>query len=86
MRTHKPAPKLVALIMDTAKAFDRNVIRGVASFVAQQAHWSLYVEENPLDKLPDLLSNKKKNGNTGCIIVTPVEYLLAFNSQMVIMG
>lgn len=47
-------PLHVALIVDTISQFDRNVILGIASYVKSHQHWSLYVEEDPLDKLPDL--------------------------------
>lgn len=60
MAAPKIRPRQVALIINTVNAFDRNVIRGIAAYVQCHSHWSLYVEENPLDKLPDLHS---WNGN-----------------------
>lgn len=54
---------LVAVILDAARAYDRLIISGVAQFVRERtaagrgpAAWSLYVEEDPLQKLPDLAS------------------------------
>lgn len=54
---------LVAVILDAARAYDRLIIGGVAQFVRERtaagrgsAAWSLYVEEDPLQKLPDLAS------------------------------
>ncbi len=54
MTTRNKGPRLVALLIDTAKAFDRKVIRGITAYVPQHGQWSLYVEEDPLDKIPDL--------------------------------
>ena len=50
---------LVAVILDAARAYDRLIIGGtrVASSsraASTAAAWSLYVEEDPLQKLPDL--------------------------------
>jgi len=52
---------LVAVILDAARAYDRLVIGGIAQFVRDQRDgrrpgpaWSLYVEEDPLLKLPNL--------------------------------
>lgn len=48
-------PKLrnVALIIDASQPYDRKVVQGVAAYVRQAGHWSIYLEENPLQKLPD---------------------------------
>jgi LacI family transcriptional regulator len=46
----------VALIVDAAKPYDRKIISGIARYVKEQSDWSLYVEEDPLQKLPDLRS------------------------------
>lgn len=43
----------VALIIDAAKPYDRKIIQGVAAYVQERGGWSLYVEEDPLTKLPD---------------------------------
>jgi len=48
-----PAP-LVAVILDAARPYDRLIIGGVAQFARERTQWSLYVEEDPLQKLPDL--------------------------------
>ena len=52
---------LVAVILDAARAYDRLIIGGIAQFVRERTGphrgteaWSLYVEEDPLQKLPDL--------------------------------
>ena len=49
-------PRLeVALIIDPAKPYDRRIIRGVGSYVTQHRRdWSLYVEQDPIARLPDL--------------------------------
>jgi LacI family transcriptional regulator len=48
------AAPLVAVILDAARPYDRLIIGGVAQYVREHARWSLYVEEDPLQKLPDL--------------------------------
>ena len=52
---------LVAVILDAARAYDRLIIGGVAQYVGDRtaanggvATWSLYVEEDPIQKLPNL--------------------------------
>jgi LacI family transcriptional regulator len=47
---------LVAVILDASRPYDRLIISGVASFAREQTSWCLYVEEDPLQKLPDLAS------------------------------
>ena len=49
-----PTAPLVAVILDAARPYDRLIIAGVAQFAREQTQWSLYVEEDPLQKLPDL--------------------------------
>lgn len=49
-----PAAPLVAVILDAARPYDRLIIAGVAQFARERTRWSLYVEEDPLQKLPDL--------------------------------
>jgi LacI family transcriptional regulator len=44
----------VAVIIDAALPYDRKIIGGVAAFMQEAGDWSLYVEEDPLQKLPDL--------------------------------
>jgi LacI family transcriptional regulator len=48
------AAPLVAVILDAARAYDRLIIGGVAKYARERTGWSLYVEEDPLEKLPDL--------------------------------
>jgi len=47
---------LVAVILDASRPYDRLIIGGVAQFAREQTNWCLYVEEDPLQKLPDLAS------------------------------
>lgn len=48
-------PREVALIIDPTKPYDRRLVRGVAAYVESEAiDWSLYVEEDPASRLPDL--------------------------------
>jgi len=50
-----PDAPLIAVILDAARPYDRLMIGGVARYVRERApSWSLYVEEDPLQKLPDL--------------------------------
>lgn len=45
----------VALIVDPGRPYDRQIVRGVASYVQEQRlGWSLYAEEDPVARLPDL--------------------------------
>ena len=44
----------VAVIVDAARPYDRKIIGGVAAYMKEVGAWSLYVEEDPLQKLPDL--------------------------------
>ena len=45
----------VALIIDSGRPYDRRIIRGVAAYVQKHRRdWSLYVEEDPIARLPDL--------------------------------
>ena len=55
-----PDAPLIAVILDAARPYDRRIIGGVARYAREQTPiWSLYVEEDPLQKLPDL---KRWNG------------------------
>lgn len=47
-------PRQVAVILDATSPYQRKMIRGVATYARQAGGWRLYVEENPLDTLPDL--------------------------------
>ena len=49
-----PKTRQVALIIDATHASSRKMIRGVALYAREAGNWSLYVEEDPLRKLPDL--------------------------------
>jgi LacI family transcriptional regulator len=49
-----PRRPLVAVILDAARPYDRLIIGGVAQYAREHGPWSLYVEEDPLQKLPDL--------------------------------
>lgn len=46
--------KRVALILDMARPYQRKMIRGVAAYAHEARNWSLYVEDELLDKLPNL--------------------------------
>jgi LacI family transcriptional regulator len=49
-----PKQRQVAVIVDTQKAYHRKILRGIGAYVHEVGNWSLYIEEEPLDKLPDL--------------------------------
>jgi LacI family transcriptional regulator len=49
-----PKTRRVALILDTNRPYQRKIVRGVAAYARQSGRWSLYVEDEPLDKLPNL--------------------------------
>ncbi len=53
-RADGPVRPLVAVILDAARPYDRVIIGGVAQYVREHDPWSLYVEEESLQKLPDL--------------------------------
>jgi LacI family transcriptional regulator len=45
----------VALIIDPGSPYDRRIVRGVAKYVHRHGcDWSLYVEEDLIDRVPDL--------------------------------
>ena len=44
----------IAVIIDAARPYDRKIIGGVAAYTQEVGNWGLYVEEDPLEKLPDL--------------------------------
>ena len=48
------AKRHVAVIVDAARPYDRKIIGGIAAYMQEVGNWSLYVEEDPLQKLPDL--------------------------------
>jgi len=49
-----PSTPQVALIFNANKTYDRKIIRGIARYVQRVGPWSLYVEDEPLNKMPDL--------------------------------
>ncbi len=48
--------RLVALVMKSVQRYDRLILQGVAARVHETEVWSLYVEEDPKLRLPDLTS------------------------------
>ena len=44
----------VALIMKSSQRYDRRIVRGVATRVHETGNWSLYVEEDPQLRIPEL--------------------------------
>jgi LacI family transcriptional regulator len=47
-------PRRVAVLANVSRRFDRRVIQGVTAYMWERGGWSLYVEEDPLQKLPKL--------------------------------
>jgi LacI family transcriptional regulator len=48
----------VAVLIDGSKPYDRKVIGGISSYAQQRGRWSLYVEENPIQKLSILRAHR----------------------------
>jgi len=48
-----PKSRRVTLILDTNMPYHRKIVRGVVAYARQAGNWSLYAEEDPLEKLPD---------------------------------
>jgi hypothetical protein len=44
----------VALIMKSSQRYDRRIVRGVAARVHETGNWSLYVEEDPNLRIPEM--------------------------------
>ena len=44
----------IALILNINKPYDRKVVAGIARFTRTQSDWRLYVEDEPLAKIPNL--------------------------------
>lgn len=50
----KRSGRRVAVVLDSTLAFQRKVIGGIAAYAQQAGSWQLYVEDDPLEKLPAL--------------------------------
>ena len=46
----------IALILNVNKAYDRKVVSGVSRYMREVGNWSLYLENDPLCKIPDFES------------------------------
>jgi len=44
----------VALILNINKPYDRKVVAGIARFTRLHSNWRVYLEDEPLDKIPNL--------------------------------
>jgi LacI family transcriptional regulator len=44
----------VALILNVNKPYDRKVVAGIARFTRMHRNWRLYVEDEPLARIPNL--------------------------------
>ena len=44
----------VAVIIHTERAYHRKILRGIGAYVHEAGNWSLYIEDQSLQKLPDL--------------------------------
>lgn len=47
-------PRRVAVLANVSRRYDRRVIQGIAAYMRETGRWSIYVEEDPLQKLPKL--------------------------------
>ena len=54
--TMKKKLRHIALILNVNKAYDRKVVSGVSRYMREVGNWSLYLENEPLSKIPDLNS------------------------------
>ncbi len=68
----------VALILDMNLPYQRKIVRGVASYARESGNWDVYVEADPLAKIPDLC---KWHGHG--IITTFTERRIAENLRRV---
>jgi rhamnose utilization protein RhaD (predicted bifunctional aldolase and dehydrogenase) len=46
---------LIAIVMDTASSFDREISAGTAQYAREVGDWQLYVEEERGQRLPNLM-------------------------------
>ena len=44
----------VAVIVHAERAYHRKILRGIGAYVHKVGNWSLYIEQEPLQRLPDL--------------------------------
>ena len=44
----------VAVIIHSERAYHRKILRGIGAYMHEVGNWSLYIEDQPLHKLPDL--------------------------------
>ncbi|MFT4559386.1 MAG: LacI family transcriptional regulator, partial [Planctomycetaceae bacterium] len=44
----------VAFILNINKPYDRKVVEGIARYVRTKANWRVYVEDEPMARIPDL--------------------------------
>jgi LacI family transcriptional regulator len=47
-------PRRVAVLCNVSRRYDRRVVQGLSAYARESGRWSLYVEEDPLQKLPKL--------------------------------
>jgi len=52
-----PVPKEAALVVETSKAYGRGVLQGISSWLHQNRHWTIAIDERGLDDpAPDWLA------------------------------
>jgi LacI family transcriptional regulator len=75
----------VALIVETAKQYDRGLLRGIGRYIKGHGPWSVYLEERgPRDAIPSWLRAWKGNGIIARIKDVPTaEALLATGAPIV---
>ena len=52
--------QLVAVLTNVSQRSDRRTVKGVVAYAREHADWDLYIEEDPLHRMPKL---KKWNGH-----------------------
>src|SRR5215212_9712324 len=75
----------VALIVETAKQYDRGVLRGIGRYIKGHGPWSVYLEERgPKDRVPSWLKSWRGDGIIARIQDVPMaEALLATGAPVV---
>jgi len=53
LRSSARADRQVAVILDPSNMYQRRIIRGIAEYVQQHAHWRLFIEPATADMVPD---------------------------------
>lgn len=50
----RPKRRQVAALLRIERAYHRKILRGIGAYIHEAGNWSLYIEDEPLQHLPDL--------------------------------